>query len=199
MPDEPVVVTDNPFRPAEDQTSKEVQAFLQAMNSSGALGTATAALQVSAAMPKKYLPPGCPKDHWWTYLASPWRRTGSYSTFKRVWRECFSNILSFRPFGTHASCNTCARLTNHMRIATSMNENLRLAETKRIHLETQWRDRLVYWRLRAASQSSGSQWLVVMALVGGHAGSHAIHCQPPVDRKLTADNHCILVGSNSGD
>ena len=167
MPDEPIVVTDNPFEQADEQTVKEVQAFIQVLHSGGAVGTAATALQVSQAMPRKYLPPGCPKDHWWTYLASPWRQAGSYTTFKRVWKECFRNILTFRPFGTHACCSTCAELTNNIRIATSMAEKIRLAEAKRLHLEAQWRDRLVYWRLRAASQSSDGSWLVVRPPMSG--------------------------------
>jgi len=164
MPDEPVVVTDNPFVPADEHITKEVHAFIQALHSRGAMGTATSALQASDEMPKKFLPPGCPKDHWWTYLASPWRQAGSYSTFKRVWRECFRNILSFRPFGTHACCSTCARLANHIRLANTIAAKVKLAELKKTHLEQQWRDRLVYWRLRAASQSSDGQWLVAGTL-----------------------------------
>ena len=96
----------------------EVHAFLQVLHSRGAMGTAAAALQVSEGMPGFCLPPGCPKDHWWANLASPRRQAGSYTTF----------------------CSICAVLTNHIRIATSLADKIMWT---RLHLEAQWRDRLV--------------------------------------------------------
>ena len=190
LPDEPMVVdTANPFEHIEPTVVQEIDAFNRAVQSCGALGSSNPALLVpSANLPKKFLPPGCPKDYWWTFKAtvsypaapasvgaaevpapgsadpvppSGCKRvnTGSYSTFKRVWGQCFKSIMAFRAWGTHACCNTCAELSSKIRLAASLADKLRFAEAKRQHLQQQWRDRLVYWRLRSASQSQNGDWI----------------------------------------
>ena len=92
----PIVVAENPFEELDAEVSRGVDAFTRAMSSAGPLGAGHhAALTPMDGLPKKALPPGVPKDYWWTYLATPapGGAAGSYATFKRVWRSCFKAVL----------------------------------------------------------------------------------------------------------
>ena len=187
LPDEPLVGSDNPFEEINPDTQKDIDAFMAALNSCGAFGPSSAQLHLSDTLPKKYLPPGCPKDHWWTYKCSlpeepavggsdihhtlpqepatggSNRWCGSYSTFRRVWKSCFKNILGFRAWGTHAACNICVEHDNARKTAATMADKLYHAEEKRRHLHQQWRDRRIYWQLRSSSNDEEASWIVIMA------------------------------------
>lgn len=161
----PIVVAENPFESASLDAVRGVDAFTRAQSTAGPFGEAHPALLVpSEELPTKALPPGCPKDYWWTYLATPapGGAKGSYSTFKRVWRACFARILHFRKWGTHACCNKCEELRNRLRLAQTLTDKLHFAGLHQQHLERQWRDRMLYWRLRAVSQVEQGDWLCVI-------------------------------------
>ena len=161
----PIVVAENPFEDLDEDVSRGVDAFTRAMSSAGPMGAGHhAALTPMEGLPQKALPPGVPKDYWWTYLATPapGGAIGSYTTFKRVRRSCFKAILGFRAWGTHASCNTCEELRSKLRLAEGVADKLHYADLRRQHLERQWRDRMLYWRLRATSQADQNDWLCIM-------------------------------------
>ena len=154
-----MIIDQNPFkdRPAEDH---QLQAFQCVMREGE---TSVIALTPTADLPVKKLPPGHPKDHWWSFRGTPGcENVGSYSTFKRVWELCFKQILRFRTFGQHACCTECSKLKAAMRAAPSMTQKLQRAKEYREHLRSQWRDRLVYWRMREKSRALDGNWLVVM-------------------------------------
>ena len=161
----PIVVAENPFESASLDAVRGVDAFTRAQTTAGPFGEAHPALLVpSEELPTKALPPGCPKDYWWTYLATPapGGAKGSYSTFKRVWKDCFAKVLHFRKWGTHATCNKCEELRNRLRLAQTLTDKLHFAGLHQQHLERQWRDRMLYWRLRAVSQVEQGDWLCVI-------------------------------------
>ena len=154
MPDSRLVVDKDPFTASGDG-DRQVVAYEKV-----AKDPSLAALRPSEDLPRKALPPGHPKLHWWTFRTSH-EKVGSYSTFKRVWRDNFRQLLFFRAFGTHATCDTCSRLQAQMRAAKDMCTRMRWAHQYRDHLRSQWRDRLVYWRLREQGRSlDGPLWLV---------------------------------------
>ena len=170
MPDQGLLVHDNPFEDTPVELQRSIQAFRRVVQPSGCLPAGETVLGTSNDMPVKSLPPGRPKDYFWTWLSSltptergPWHAHRHYSTFRSVWRDCFSNILRFRPFGTHATCSTCAGLLAAMARAPNMDAKITAAERHREHLTRQWRDRLLYWRVRDSAKQEESDWLVMMA------------------------------------
>ena len=102
-PDMPLVV---------GQESDSVEAFLARTGDANIAGRAT---QADDALPRKFLPPGCPKDYWWMFCAEG-RRVGSYGTFRRVWKQ-WEGRLSFDGFGEHAGCDQCSELRAAMSTA----------------------------------------------------------------------------------
>ena len=46
--------------------------------------------------------------------------------------------------------------------ALDMAQNIQIAKEYREHIRSQWRDRLVYWRMRAMSRALYGNWLAVM-------------------------------------
>ena len=134
----PIVVAGNPFEDLDEDVSRGVDAFARAMSSAGPLGAGhRAVLTPREGLPQKALPPGVPKDYWWTYLATPapGGAIGSYATFRRVWGSCFKAILGFRAWGTHASCNACEELRSKLRLAEGVADKLHCADLRRQRLE----------------------------------------------------------------
>ncbi len=156
----------NPCRPVPDSLKQCVRAYRQATE--GADGFPTAVLEPTANLPRLELPPGSKRDYWWHYLACERTRSptekplGSYRSLCRVWRECFSKLLKFGEYRRHPKCNECTRLKERMRLAASFADKVAAAELLQQHREKQWRDRLLYWRLRAEASEPGSPWLVII-------------------------------------
>ena len=152
--------------PAHTTTSasREVKAFLAEVSREGCFGAAGAAvLQPDDDLPRKVLPPGCPKDHWWSFLgAGNERYHRCYSTFKRVWRGTFAAILTFATFATHPACSVCSELKAGIRTAGNMAQKVARAELYSEHLRGQWEDRHVYWRARSLSRLRDGGWLCMM-------------------------------------
>ncbi len=146
--------------PLQDQplADQALEQWQHALATSSSLPLGGSMLKPSKDLPRKALPPGTAKQHWWTFRATPGcGTTSSYTTFKRVWREHFKPILCFRKWGTHSTCSTCSRLQAQMRGAEDLAEKLRWAHLYREHLRAQWRD-----RLRELGQSLDGQWLVLI-------------------------------------
>ncbi len=173
MPHEYILASEkNPTMSVPSSTREALDAFKKASESSGPFGPGTDKLVLtpSEELPVKYLPPSMKKDHWWTYLTSQslTARNGkhaSYSTFLRVWSTCFKDVLRIRSWGKHSVCNTCTELKQKMHTAATHEARCRIAEQYASHLERTWRDRLVYWRLRAASQRGQvgyRDWLTII-------------------------------------
>ena len=179
MPDTAVLASaKDPTKPVPDTTRKDVLAFQHVATHTGPFGPGTDKLVLTPHedLPIKHLPPGSKRDHWWTYLssqsltASTGRHHASYSTFKRVWRECFEQVLKIRSYGKFTTCTTCCELKQKMHAAATHAARCKMAQEYALHLEKTWRDRQVYWRMRGAG-SSGKQreagmpdrdWLVII-------------------------------------
>ena len=165
MPDEIIVVNAaDPLVDVPDSMQQEVVAFSSAARSDSG-NTITPASGGVQTLPRKRLPPGSKKEYWWCYRSTcndEFRKVGSYKTCSRVWQQRFAKLLAFRDFKQHACCNTCAELKDEVRFAATYSQKIAAAAAHAKHLEQQWRDRLVYWRLRAASQQSGSSWLTII-------------------------------------
>ena len=122
--------------------------------------------------PVHWLPPGSRRDAWWLFLATrkaenenetaPVAPLGSYRTMLRVWDECFDKILKIDSYGHHSKCTTCYRLKERMHTSASYADKLEASRSWCDHLERQWRDRMVYWRMRAAAERPGSTWLCII-------------------------------------
>ena len=119
-PDEPLAVGD-------DGVAKEVRAFL---DTSAECGTPfgpdfSAAHTASGQFPRRALPPGCPKDYYYFYVAearsSPSAagdpRPAAYTTFRRVWKAHIQKILTSRSFEEHGGCSTCSKLRGQIQSA----------------------------------------------------------------------------------
>ena len=164
--DESVVIVDRDKPTAEPNPEhrRAAEALKREFEREGCFGAAGTRLLSTDKLPCKYLPPGCPKDYWWTFLGTPGneRFAKSYDTFKRVWREFFQNILSFKTFDEHCACSTCSELKASIRSARDMATKIQQAELYNQHLQQQWRDRLIYWRVRALSRERDGGWLCIM-------------------------------------
>ena len=165
QPDKPLLVDGNPMQELDGRALQAHDAFLAEVTRAGCFGEAGApCLTPSEDLPRKQLPPGCPKDHWWAFLATPGmlKYQKSYSTFKRVWRSCFVRLLCFANFATHACCSSCSKLRAEIQKASDMATKLRVSEEYRNHLQRQWRDRLLYWRMRSLSRTRSGLWLCII-------------------------------------
>lgn len=174
MPDADVILPANPTEPVSEENRNQVAAFRAASGTHLPpnprmiqKGDLRFLIEPSEDCPVRRLPPGCRKDIWWLYLASMQeqgfkRPQGSYSTLKRVWKECFEKVLKFSQYGKHSACNTCSQLKAEMAQAASYADKLVKSKALCDHLERQWRDRMVYWRLKAVAAQEGSKWLCVI-------------------------------------
>ncbi len=162
MPDKPLLVDNNPLADSDSALQRSINAFHQEISKVGMFGAAGAScLTPSEDLPVKELPPGCPKDYWWVFLGTPGneRFAKSYGAFKAVWASCFKRILRFRSFGTHATCSTCSAVRCQIQRASTMSAKVAASENYQAHLQRQWRDRLLYWRLREKSRHKDGNWL----------------------------------------
>jgi len=105
-------------------------------------------------LPRKFLPPGHPKQYFWQYSAT--RGAGpnaaSYTTYRKVWQRYFRELLGFTKFTTHPICNMCSELKAKMRSAPSC-QRPHWAKEFDQHQDDQMRDRHVYYRMRADSMN----------------------------------------------
>ena len=111
MPDADVILPANPTEPVSEENRNQVAAFRAAsgthlppnprMIQKGRSGFGFL-IEPSEDCPVRRLPPSCRKDIWWLYLASMQeqgfkRPQGSYSTLKRVRKECFEKGFEIFP------------------------------------------------------------------------------------------------------
>ncbi len=168
FPDEPIVLNaENPLKRAPESQTENVQKFHATQQQSRfGPGTEELMLEPSEDLPVRYLPPGVKKDQWWTYLATFacdfQKPIGSYRTLARVWRECFAKILKIRDYSKHPCCTTCARLKENILAAVAYADKLRASKALHEHHEKQWRDRMIYWRMRSHANQQNARWLVVI-------------------------------------
>ena len=110
---------------------------------------------------KKYLSPGSIYDEYKQYLALGNEKC-SFSTFVQVWQTHFAGILGFRGKRQHAMCATCTRhklLLSCMPHAAARTRQRLLFDR---HLADQYRDRMVYWKVRGDSRALGSFTLSII-------------------------------------
>lgn len=176
FPDEPIVVNKaNPMQPASTKM-QEARAFHRAsggQSSSVLLGAAEPRDETQpfapvsdgvfeqAGLPFKRLPPGKKSDYWSLFVHEG-RGKVSYRTFLRVWSRCFEQLLGFQDFSQHSCCNTCAELKDEIRYAATYAQKASAVAKRASHLQQQWRDRLIYWKLRGASQRVQPSWLCII-------------------------------------
>ena len=162
LPDEPVLGTSDPLGVAPDPAvDAEIAAFTEALHRAAPVDCSSpSTLHCTPDLPKKWLNPGKPKDLFWLYKGEP-DSTGSYSTFKRVWRQDFQKILGFRPFGHHACCTDCSVLRAKIRASGEAGRRLAVEEF-RARLRAQWRDRQLYWKVREKSRSLDGDLLTLI-------------------------------------
>ena len=104
-------------------------------------------------LPSKFLPPRHVKQYYWQYCSvRPEARQASYSTFKKVWRIYFRNLLGFTKFSAHPVCSVCSELKAHMRQASGVEERVHWGKKFDEHQDDQMRDRQVYYKMREASR-----------------------------------------------
>ncbi len=109
----------------------------------------------------KWMPPGSIYQQWRQYLVG--RPGCGYRLFRKVWLTLFSKKLKFRTGFRHGLCSVCVQ---HRLLIRSLSHNIVAQNKQRLlydnHLDAQYRDRLLYWSLRAASRLANN---VVITLI----------------------------------
>ena len=113
-----------PMTLGSDGEAQDLRAFLDASAEFGEQFGAdfNAAHVPSANLPRKSLPPGCPKDYFFLYKAEAGAvgaAAHSYSSFKRVWKDSFAKLMNFTGFQEHGGCDVCSRIRAEIRTAAS--------------------------------------------------------------------------------
>ena len=106
--------------------------------------------------PKRHLPPGRLADLYLMYVGwarSHGRTSACAETFRQVWRLGWDKTLLFRKSSTHSLCFTCGRLKAKIRNAEQLDEHISACSALVTHLRDQWRDRAIYWGLRARART----------------------------------------------
>ena len=110
---------------------------------------------------KRYLPPGSIFDEYKQYIALG-NAQCSFKCFLNVWQTHFAGLLGFRGKRQHATCPTC---TKHKLLLSCM-PNAAARSRQRLlydrHLADQYRDRQVYWKVRAESRMPDTQTLSIV-------------------------------------
>jgi len=75
----------------------------------------------------------------------------SWSTFRRIWKMYFGKKLGFRKESEHAKCDACEGYKKELRCADTLANKLQIAGRYTKHLQDQWNDREIYWKLRHLS------------------------------------------------
>ena len=156
------MVTQSPMTSIPNTFDDEIAAFHREVLREGPMGS-SASLRATRDLPKKWLNPGRPADLWPLFENTP-GCTGkaSYTTFKRVWRKTFSQILAFRPFGTHSCCTDCSLHQAKIRSAQNAKEKEEASRDYRRHLRSQWKDRQLYWKVREKSKQLDGDLLTII-------------------------------------
>lgn len=111
----------------------------------------------------KFLPPGCMKDYYDQFRAlDEVGHRVSFSTFFKVWKVEFGH-LKFRPETSHSQCSACMhhklmiRALGHFLVAKKAQCDLYAR-----HLMAQYRDRQVYWSLRANARLQATGTITII-------------------------------------
>lgn len=149
-------------------------------------------------LPRKYLPPGRPKDYWYHMADEPGvpHPTPSYSSFKRVWRRHFRHLLAFHTFSKWALCDTCHLLQGKIQGAVNAADRVRWSQAYMQHQKDQRADRAVYYRMRGLSLAG--QALTIMQDGSDQAKYRLVRVtKPPKSLDMAACPRVKLVGSLS--
>ena len=172
--DDVMVDEHDPLQVPSAESRKQVGAFRAAKEASQLPSEVTLCpkgrgfmIEPTEDTPKRWLPPGAKMDVWWLYVAQLNAEGGkpahgSYTTLLRVWGECFQKVLKVEKFGSHPKCNDCYRLKQSIQLAATYADKLSASKKLTTHLEQQWRDRMVYWRMRAHARTGDAKWLVII-------------------------------------
>eukprot|EP00438_Fugacium_kawagutii_P021571 Skav212155 [mRNA] locus=scaffold754:104394:116972:+ [translate_table: standard] len=104
-------------------------------------------------LPIRHLPPGCMRDYFEQFRAlDEVGHNVSFSTFWRCWKTEFQH-LRFRPVSSHSQCSQCVHHKMMLReLGTFLLAKKRQGDLYRAHLMAQYRDRQIYWQIRASSR-----------------------------------------------
>jgi hypothetical protein len=114
--------------------------------------------------PVRHLPPGRLGDLYMLYTAYARARASTPAgpeTFRKVWRRGWDKALVFRKASCHSMCQTCSELKTIARHAESLDEHISACGRLVTHLRDQWRDREVYWNLRARARAEKDVLLII--------------------------------------
>lgn len=107
--------------------------------------------------PVRYLPPGKLADLYLLYTA--WARArglevAAGSTFRLAWKlDGWYKCLVFRKASTHSLCFTCGELKYLIQNANTVDDHIAACGGLHSHLRDQYKDREIYWQLRARSRT----------------------------------------------
>ena len=114
----------------------------------------------------RHLPPGKLADLYMMFSA--WARgrglcPASAWTFRKVWKsEGWNKCLTFRKESTHALCFTCGQLRHRIHRAETVDEHINACGMLHAHLRDQYRDREIYWSIRARARSERDVLSLIM-------------------------------------
>ena len=115
-------------------------------------------------LPIRHLPPGKLVDLYRLYIAACIANNASpasISVFGAVWKSEWRHALKFRKGSTHSACRTCHILKSKIRHARGLQEHVDASAEYLAHLQAQWRDRQIYWGLRARAQLQRDIWTLI--------------------------------------
>lgn len=113
----------------------------------------------------RHLPPGKPVDLYHLYravCAAKGDPVASPQWFRCIWVRKWVKVLRFRHCSTHAMCGECHRLKARIRHSKGMADHIEASTALLAHLQSQWKDRSVYWRHRALSREPNSKILCLI-------------------------------------
>ena len=98
----------------------------------------------------RWLPPGTIHQYWQLYNQLFAEQKASFRYFWSIWKSEFSHRLRFKSRQQHALCSTCV---GHKLIIRQLGDDLikrqRQAEVLEQHRQDQYKDRRIYWAVRA--------------------------------------------------
>ncbi len=107
----------------------------------------------SAGRELRRLPPGSVKEVWRQFCQAYPAVPCTYQWFRQIWKVEWAHCLKFRTIGQHAQCATCmCHKIVLRRLQGDAVAYAREASVFKEHKEAQYRDRRVYWAIRAEAR-----------------------------------------------
>ena len=139
--------------------------------------------EASAAVETRWLPPGCMHEYWQLYKNLYPEHPVSFRFFWYTWKETFAHKLRFRQRQQHALCSECvAHKLVIQKLSGDVVQRSRQVALFEAHKEAQYRDRRVYWQVRA--EAALSPHCVCLILDGMDQGKFAYPRAKAMSSKL---------------